>query len=72
MEAIIDFLLTLNPLVSTIFIVLGGSVVVGGAIDAAVDDKIDHGFMKKILAIPVLGPFLKALRRFSPFNVKNK
>ena len=67
---VFDFLLGLAPWVQYVLIGLGSVVVIGTAIDAAVDDTVDHGFMKKVMAIPVLGSFLEALKRFSPFNVK--
>ena len=48
------------------------AVVIGIGIDMIVPDEIDKGFMKKVMAIPVLGSFLAALKRFSPFNVKDQ
>ena len=49
--------------------ILGSLVIIGTVVDA-LSPKIE--FMEKILAIPVLGDVLKALKRFSPFNVKDK
>ena len=67
---VFNFLLGLAPWVQYVLLGLGSIVVIGTAIDAAVDDTVDKGFMKKAMAIPVLGSFLEALKRFSPFNVK--
>lgn len=69
---VFDFLSGLAPWVQYVLLGLGSVVVIGTAIDAVVDDKVDGGFMKKIMAIPVLGSFLEALKRFSPFNIKEK
>jgi len=69
---IIIFLSTLAPWVNSVFVILGTAVAVGTFLDSIIDDKVDGGIMKKILAIPVLGLFLKALTRFSPFNSRNK
>lgn len=69
---VFDFLIGLAPWVQYVLIGLGSVVVIGTAIDAAIDDTVDKGFMKKVMAIPVLGSFLEALKRFSPFNVKEK
>jgi hypothetical protein len=70
LNVIFDYALTLAPWVANVFAVLGGAVVVGTAIDAAIPDEKDKGFMKKILEIPVLGSVLKGLSKFSPFNHK--
>ena len=65
-----NFLLTFSPVVSTILMVLGALVTLGILVDAMVDDKKDKGFMKKLLAKPILGDMLRALKRFSPFNIR--
>ena len=54
----------------TILTALGTIVVISTSVDALVDDKIDKGFSKKILAIPYLGAFLKELVRLSIFRNK--
>ena len=72
MDQVLDFLLTLSPVVGTVFAVIGGLAVVGTAVDAAIPDEKDGGFMKKLLEKPIIGDLLKALKRFSPFNVKDK
>lgn len=69
---IFDYLISLAPWVSLVFIALGSLVVIGTAVDAAIPDEKDGGFMTKLLAIPVIGPLLNALKRFSPFNAKPK
>lgn len=69
---VLDFLNTLAPWVSYIFMGLGAAVVVGTVVDNLIPDEKDKGFMKKIMAIPVLGSLLEALKRFSPFNTKDK
>ena len=71
-STVLDFLVAQFPVLNLIFVVLGALVVVGTVVDSLVDDKIDGGFSKKILAIPVLGSILNALKRFSPFNIKDK
>lgn len=68
---VLDFLLTLKPWVQYVFMGLGGLVVLGTFIDSIVPDEKDGGFMKKVMAIPVLGSLLQAFTRFSPFNVKD-
>lgn len=69
---VFDFLNTLAPWVSYVLIGLGSVVVIGTAVDAMIPDEVDKGFMQKILAIPVLGDLLKALTKFSPFNIREK
>jgi hypothetical protein len=69
---VLDYALTLAPWVANVFAVLGALTVVGTTVDALVDDSKDGGFMKKILAIPVLGSVLNAMKKFSPFNTKDK
>ena len=69
---VLTFLLTLAPWVSTAFMILGALVVIGITVDTLIPDEKDHGFMKKLMATPILGEFLEALKRFSPFNTKDK
>jgi len=69
---VLEFLMTLAPWVSYLFIGLGALVVVGTVIDNLIPDEKDHGFMKKLLATPILGDVLRALKKFSPFNSKEK
>lgn len=57
---------------ATVLVILGSLVVVGTVIDSLIPDEKDGGFMAKILAIAVLGPFLTWTTKFSPFNVKPK
>jgi len=72
MDELLAYLLTLHPIVGTVFLILGLLVTVAVAVDAAIDDTKDKGFSKKMLAIPILGPLLKALTKFSPFNNRDK
>lgn len=72
MDTVINMLLPLAPWVQGVFTILGAAVVVGMAVDKAIPDEKDKGFMGKILAFPVIGPFLAALSKFSPFNFKDK
>lgn len=65
---VLEFLMTLAPWVSYVFMGLGALVVIATAVDGMIDDTKDHGFMKKIMEIPVLGDLLKAISKFSPFN----
>lgn len=67
---VLEFLKTLAPWVQYVFIALGSLVVIGTGVDAIVPDEKDHGFMTKLFAIPVVGDLLKALSKFSPFNVR--
>jgi len=67
---VLDFLLTLTPWMGYLFMALGALVTIGIMVDSMIDDEKDKGFMKKILAIPLLGDILKGLKRFSPFNTK--
>jgi hypothetical protein len=69
-SVVVTFLSSLAPWVKYIFIGIGAAVVIGTAVDSMIDDKVDGGFMKKVLAVPVLGDFLSFLTRFSPFNIK--
>jgi hypothetical protein len=68
-EELLVFLVAQFPILNMIFMILGSLVIIGTVVDA-LSPKIE--FMEKILAIPVLGDVLKALKRFSPFNVKDK
>ena len=67
---ILEFLKNLAPWVNYIFVGLGSLVIIGTAVDYSIPDEKDHGFMKKILAVPILGDLLKALTKFSPFNTR--
>jgi len=69
---IVEFLMSLGPWVSYVFMGLGAFVVLGSFIDGMVPDEKDGGWMKKILAVPILGDFLKFIKKFSPFNVKEE
>ena len=73
-QSVIDqavaFLLPMAPIVKTIFMGLGLLTVIGLTVDSLLDDKIDGGFMKKIMTIPVLGAVLKTMTKFSPMNYK--
>ena len=65
-------LVALVTALTALFMALGAIVVVGTVVDSLIDDKKDKGFMKVIFNVPILGSFLKAFTRFSPFNVKDK
>lgn len=67
---VLEYLKTLAPWVEYVLIALGSLVVIGTGVDAIIPDEKDHGFMKKLYAVPVLGELLKALAKFSPFNVR--
>lgn len=68
---VFDFFISLAPWVKYLFLGLGAAVVIGTTVDTLIPDETDKGFMKKIMAIPVLGSLLEALKKFSPFNTKN-
>ena len=68
---VLDFLNTLAPWVHYLLVILGSITVVGTAIDKTLPDNIDHGFMGKLMAVPYLGDFLKAVSKFSPFNYRS-
>lgn len=70
-SVILDYLMTLAPWVQYVFVVLGSLVVIGTAVDAVIPDAKDNGFMKKILATPIIGTLLLAVSKFSPFNVRS-
>ena len=67
-NSILESLATIS-VIGTIFSWIGGAAVLGTVIDAIVPDKYDKGFMGKLNNVPVLGTIIKAIRRFSPFNV---
>jgi hypothetical protein len=69
---ILAYLETVVPNATMIFTILGALVVVGTVVDSMIDDEKDGGFMKKLLAAPILGSLLSALKRFSPFNIKEE
>lgn len=69
---ILDYIVSLAPWASNAFMALGALVVIGTAVDSIIPDEKDGGFMTKLMAIPVLGSLLAAVKRFSPFNVKPK
>lgn len=68
--AILDYIKTLAPWASYVFIGLGSLTVIGTAVDSVIPDEKDGGFMKKLMAMPVLGSLLQDLAKFSPFNYK--
>lgn len=57
---------------SYVLMSLGGAVVLGQVYVAATPSKKDDAWLKKIEAIPVLGHFLKALKKFAPLQKKAK
>ena len=65
---VLVYLSTLAPWVNYVLMGLGSVVVIGTAIDVMLPDK--GAFTTKVMAIPVLGPILTALSKFSPFNSK--
>lgn len=69
---ILTYLATLAPWVGYLFAGLGVITVIGTAIDQLIPDEKDHGFMKKVMNIPVLGTLIESLQKFSPFNFKDK
>jgi hypothetical protein len=68
-EEVLVFLVAQFPVLNMIFMILGSLVIIGTVVDA-LSPKLD--FMDKILSVPVLGDVLKALKRFSPFNIKEQ
>lgn len=70
-SAILDYAKTLAPWVQYVFVGLGSLTVIGTAVDSIIPDEKDGGFMKKAMAVPVLGSLLLALSKFSPFNYKS-
>ena len=67
---VLAFLQTLAPWVHTVLVILGGIVTVGTMVDQAAPSTKFGGAMIKIMAMPLVGPLLTALARFSPFNIK--
>ena len=72
LDQVLLYLSNIAPWVEYLFIALGTLTVIGTAIDQLIPDEKDNGFMKKIMAVPILGDFLEVLKRFSPFNIKEK
>ena len=71
-SAILNYLATLAPWAPMVLTILGGLVVLAIVVDGIIPDEKDHGFSKKLLALPIIGPLLNALKAFSPFNTRNK
>ena len=69
---IFDWIMGMAPWAGYALAFLGGLVVFGTFVDQIIPDEKDGGFMKKLFSIPILGSFLEAVARFSPFNVKEK
>lgn len=65
---VITFLMTLAPWMNYVLMGLGSLVVIGTAIDTV---SVKLNFMDKILSIPILGDFLKAVSKLSPFNTRD-
>lgn len=69
-DSVLLMLAALGPAVKWSLVVLGSFVVIGTGIDSVIPDEKDGGFMKKLYAVPLLGLLLKAMAKFSPFNVR--
>ncbi|MDB4330188.1 hypothetical protein N9948_00475 [bacterium] len=69
---ILAYLQGVAPWATNALMILGTLVLIGTVVDAMVDDEKDKGFMKKALALPLVGSLLNHLKKFSPFNVKDK
>ncbi len=67
---ILEWVKGLAPWINYVFMGLGILTTIGTFIDGLIPDEKDGGFMKKALAIPILGSLLAALTKFSPFNYK--
>jgi len=67
---VIQWLQSMAPWVQYLIMGLGFMVVLGTFIDNLTTDK--GAFMTKVMNIPVLGTFLDALAKFSPFNANTK
>lgn len=66
MDALLQFLVSLNnPTITLILAILGTLVVLASIIDGLIPDGLDHGFYKKLEAIPLLGLVFSALKKFS-------
>ena len=72
MDQMLEMLMGLYPAAESIFVILGAIVFIGTFVDTMIDDEKDKGFMKKLMNIPILGMFLEAMKKFSPFNTKDK
>ena len=69
-EIILGQAVKMIPYGQVIFTAIGGLVFVGTVIDKMVPDEYDKGFMGKLMNLKGIGPVLKAMTRFSPFNIK--
>lgn len=70
MEAIVEKLMGLHPLVPLILSALGALVVLGQTYIALTPNKNDDAWYAKIEAIPVVGKLLKLLASFAPIQRK--
>ena len=68
---ILEYLVELVPALANILAILGAVVTVGTVVDTLLPEE-KQGFMSKFYDIPVLGDILKAVKRFSPFNIEKK
>lgn len=66
-EAIIAFLQS-YPWGVLALAVLGSLVVVGQVVVAVTPSQSDDAWLAKVWELPVVGPFLKAVARFAPWQ----
>lgn len=71
MEAqILSALAALNPFVALALASLGALVVIGQVVVVLTPSKSDDEAFEKIMGIPILGGFLRALAAFAPIQKK--
>lgn len=70
MDAVLQVLAGLHPVVGYILMGLGALVVIGLGVVAITPSQEDDAFVEKMKAIPVLGQLLLALQNFSPIQKK--
>jgi hypothetical protein len=66
------YLVNSNPILETVFAVLGSLIVIMSVLDAIIPDEIDHGFFKKLQEIAVISSIMNFLMRFSLLRNKKE
>lgn len=70
--ALLTWLTTLSPWVTTALAVLGGLVILGQTYVALTPTQKDDAWWAKMEATPLVGWILKGVRSFSPIQRKEK
>ena len=70
MEAIINYLIGLNPVIPVVLSALGGLVVLGQSYIALTPTQADDKWYADLEKKPVIGQALEILKRFAPIQRK--